>query len=506
LGVKPFYYYQGKGLAIIASEPPAIASHPKVPYRLNEARIADFLVNPLEGVDKTSTFFEGVFRLPPGHSLEVTPASPRVCRYWQPQPRSELRLPDDQAYAEGFLDVLTKAVRCRLRGGARVGSMLSGGVDSGSIVAIGRTLLKQEMGPPLRTFSGVAADPVGCVETKSIAAVQAMGGIEPVNIRPAQLSAQVPGILDATWSLDEPFDNHMTLQRALYVAARDGGLKALLDGVGGDIVLSAGQHVARLLRSGRWWAAAQEASGQIHFYGQRTALMTELYHNGRVAFVPQWARRLRARHSVRAIESSLAGKIRSSLINPEFARRIGVSERLQRLASLHPGGIHGNSREELARNIAHPFLTVGRERYERVASALGIEPRDPFLDVRVVDFVLSLPPAQRQHRGWPKVILRRAMSGMLPDEVRWRRGKEHLGRAFSLSLMSELGDRMRLEIDRNRDTMAKYVDMHAVDAAAAAYMSEGDPEQAERFYDAVHLAAWLHRFGCRPRFGDALES
>jgi asparagine synthase (glutamine-hydrolysing) len=69
-----------------------------------------------------------------------------------------------------------------------------------------------------------------------------------------------------------------------------------------------------------------------------------------------------------------------------------------------------------------------------VASALAIEPRDPFLDVRVVQFCLSLPPEQLQAGGWPKLILRRAMRGLLPEPVIWRAGKEHLGWTFTLAL------------------------------------------------------------------------
>ena len=77
--------------------------------------------------------------------------------------------------------------------------------------------------------------------------------------------------------------------------------------------------------------------------------------------------------------------------------------------------------------VTHIYLTVGRERYDRVSAALAIEPRDPFMDLRVINFCLSLPASQLQFDGWPKIILRRAMAGMLPDSVRWRTGKEHLG-------------------------------------------------------------------------------
>ena len=92
--------------------------------------------------------------------------------------------------------------------------------------------------------------------------------------------------------------------------------------------------------------------------------------------------------------------------------------------------------EERAQIIQHPYLTDGRERYDRVAAALALEPRDPFLDIRVIEFCLSLPLPQLQSDGWLKIIVRRATAGILPDEVRWRRGKEHLGLLFTQTLFS----------------------------------------------------------------------
>jgi asparagine synthase (glutamine-hydrolysing) len=68
---------------------------------------------------------------------------------------------------------------------------------------------------------------------------------------------------------------------------------------------------------------------------------------------------------------------------------------------------------------------------------LAIEPRDPFSDIRVIEFALSLPLDQLAGQGWPKLILRRAMEGLLPPSVVWRRGKEHLGMAFNKALFEQ---------------------------------------------------------------------
>lgn len=140
-GVRPLVYHHGPGrFFAFASEPRAVLVLPQTPYRINQGRIANHLVTQLEGIDKTSTFFEEVFRLPPAHALLVSPEGVRLWRYFSLEPGPELRLSSNEAYAEAFLEVFTEAVRCRLRGAATVGSMLSGGMDSGSVVAVARGL------------------------------------------------------------------------------------------------------------------------------------------------------------------------------------------------------------------------------------------------------------------------------------------------------------------------------------------------------------------------------
>jgi asparagine synthase (glutamine-hydrolysing) len=97
-GVRPFYYYHDPGrIFVFASEPRAILVLKQIPYRINEARIADFLVTQLEGIDKTSTFFEEVYRLPPANIFAVTPDGIKQQQYWSLEPGSELKLGSDDA-------------------------------------------------------------------------------------------------------------------------------------------------------------------------------------------------------------------------------------------------------------------------------------------------------------------------------------------------------------------------------------------------------------------------
>lgn len=488
-GMRPLYYHHTPGrFFAFASEPRAILVLPQTPYRINEGRIADFLVSQLEGIDKTSTFFEEVYRLPPAHVLTVTPDGMKQRRYWTLEPGPELRLASNEAYAEAFLEVFTEAVRCRLRSAGPVGSMLSGGMDSGSVVAVARGLLAEEGRGPLPTFSAVGPDPETCVETRTIHAALTMEGLEPHLVNHAELKEWLPELEELTWNLDEPFDAHMTLVRTLYLVAHRRGIKVLLDGGAGDVVLGEGTYLARLLQRGRWRTAYREAVAQNLFWGRTCPPAQGLFHAARTAFVPHPVRRLLS--PLRA-HQRLRRTVRNSGICPRFARRIRLSQRLDTLAAHGSVGASVPYRVERAGAIEHPYLTVGRERYDRVASAVAIEPRDPFLDRRVVNLCLSLPGEQRLREGWPKMVLRQAVGGRLPDAVRWRRGKEHLGWAFTKALMDMNPQRLHSAIHEGWDVMGVSVDQYWLRTLCRLYFCDGDVAQAEKIHEAAHFSFWL---------------
>lgn len=497
-GMRPLYYHHtAHRLFAFASEPRAILVLPQVPCRIHEARIADFLVNQLEGIDKVSTFFEEVWRLPPAHALTVTRQGLRPRRYWTLEPGPELRLSSDEAYAEAFLEVFTEAVRCRLRSIGPVGSMLSGGMDSGSVVAVARQLLADTGRGPLLTFSAVAPDPTTCIETSTIQAAQSMEALAPCSIDRGRLEEFLPELEELTRSLDEPFDNHMTLPRVVYLAAHRHGLRALLDGVGGDVVLTDGSRLARLLRAGHPLAAYREIVGLKRFWGKDYPTWRELRRSARAAYVPDSLRRLRRRLlGARRV----AEVIRKSMISPDFARRVALDERLRTLDEHRVNGLRVPCPMECARDIDHAYLTVGRERYDRAASAVAVEPRDPFLDRRVAAFCLALPAEQKLGGGWPKAVLRRAMAGRLPDAVRWRPGKEHLGWSFTKALMEKIKRRLQLDIEANWDIVGAYIDVGQVRRHCEAYFSDGCPadEDARAVYEVAHLGVWLRRNAERP--------
>ena len=504
-GIRPFYYYHDPGrIFVFASEPRAILVLKQVVYRINEARIADFLITQLEGIDKTSTFFEEVYRLSPAHSLSITGSAMQQKQYWCLEPGPELKLGADEEYAEAFLDVFTEAVSCRLRGNGYVGAMLSGGMDSGSVVAVASRLLAERGLGPLPTFSAVGPDPSACVETQSVHAALTLDGLAPHLVNLENLNELLPDLEKLSLSLDEPFDSHMIVIRALYLAAHRSRVKAVLDGIDGDTILSEGSHIARLLRRGKWLTACREAMGQDVYWDGGYPITKVLFRGVLRTFAPGPV--LRFRHSLFSKnfqKKQLEKNIRESIISRSFADRVHIGERLQALQMHRVQGKNLTPTQESVEAVNHPYLTVGIERYNRVASSLAIEPRHPFLDRRVVEFCTTLPGEQKLNQGWPKAILRHAMAGSLPDSVRWRLGKQHLGWAFTTKLMQAMQANLRFAINENLNILMQFIDKDAVKNACQSYFADNDLSQAEKVYEAAHLGVWLKRHRERPRVANS---
>lgn len=428
MGMRQFNYCHVPGeLFAFATVDTALLALDAVPKAVNQPRVAD-LIADLEGYDRTSTFFAHIHRLAPAHSLTVETGDVRIQKYWFLEPGPRLEMASDDAYAAGLSDVLAQAIRCRLRSPGDVGAMLSGGLDSSSIVAIAARMLAAEGAAPLKTLSAVDPDTADCAETAAIHSVLTIGGVDPILIRKSDFGGKRHALIEEMEAARNPFEVHMTMLRTIYMTARDHGLKVVLDGGAGDVILTADNRIAALLSAGRFAAAAREARATRRFWGlppSVTEELRELLAGAWVAFVP-----LAIRSAWRRLRMSRA--LREA--RPEFAAQVDFPARRRQADGHVAMAIRGDSARR-AQAIVHPHLSSGRERYDQVAGSFGIEARDPFMDLRVIRFCLSLPPEQMQHDGWPKIILRRAMARHLPEDVAWRRGKEHLGGDFTLRLL-----------------------------------------------------------------------
>jgi asparagine synthase (glutamine-hydrolysing) len=130
-------------------------------------------------------------------------------------------------------------------------------------------------------------------------------------------------------------------------------------------------------------------------------------------------------------------------IQPGFAKRIELTERIGRGRILPPG--RSLSQSDLYRQVTNGFLVQVEETDERQAARCGLELRHPFHDRRVVEFGLQIPEDQRRRGLFTKFVLRNAMAGMLPESIRERRTKADFSHAF-LQALQALGGETRLGV------------------------------------------------------------
>jgi len=488
-GMRPLYYHhQPAQRLVFASSPQAILVLPKIPYQINPGRIADFLVPELEWIDYTSSCFEGVFRLPPAHKLIATPGRVEVSEYYAPAPGPALGSMSEQDYEEGFMEVFTQSVEARLRAPpGTVGSMLSGGMDSGSVVAVGKDILHARGQGPLPTFSAVRPPQVHCAESHAIYAAVQMPFIDPVLVLLDEAQEHLPFL---TSNYEEPFDGRFVIIDAVYSSASRHGQSVVLDGAGGDVVLGHGSYIKRLIQQGHLRLAMAEIIGESRFNLEPSFVKGFVRHT-RATIVPETIKKM-----FRGLQQSqrMSATLKDSLVAKQFADNVQITERFRTLRQTYNSDVTWSFPAELA-NAIRPMMTAGRERYARIAAANGVEARDPYLDKRVVDYCTQLPGHILTANGWPKMILRRVMADRLPDEVRWARGKPHLGYLFSASFFQRAYEQGELSLEGLQGDLHGYADEKALADAWRVFCHDGD---ARKIYEPYILAKWLSGSVDRP--------
>ena len=502
VGTRPFFYAPRAGNRFVfGSEIKALFAHPSVRRAVQEESIAEYLAGIVS--DDEATFYQDVYRLPPGHALAATPDGLRTWPYWSWDPEREIDLPSDEAYAEAFRAHFDEAVRCRLRSNQRVGSYLSGGLDSSSIAVTAQALLHPDGCGAFPTFSTVYDRFPACDERTYMQAVVDQSGVEPHFFR----GDDVNGLrnLEALLAIhDEPFfAPNLATRWTTLPQIRETGTSVVLDGHGGDEVVSRGEgRLYDLARSGQWgtlgrevWQGSALRGGTLplSLWGrllERYGLQPWIEDRPWAQRVYGWMCRLRARLTGEA--SSRRGPVQ--LLDPEVRARFDMEDRRRRLHRQQAPHAH-SARGEHYLDLTSPMQGQGLEILNRTAAHRGMELRFPFLDRRLMAFCLALPADQKRRYGWGRYVLRAAMGDRLPPSVRHRRSKVDFTTHVASGLMSE---RMMLDallLDRTKRTR-EYLHGAEVEDLVSALEAHGESTSSPVLFGlwrALVLSQWMQR-------------
>ena len=409
------FYHESPNGVELATSAHALTALPHVGAALDEQKVADFLVL-LQRSD--SSFFRGIHRLAAGHTLTASSTGIRIERYWSPAPARMLRLGSDDEYVEAFLDVFDAAVRAQLRCDCTVSMMASGGLDSSAVAALAALQLRNQQ-KKLPTFHAAPrlgyTGPVrrGTVIDES-GDVEALAHMHPnieLHVRRPDNRSPFDDLETSFRMTGAPPRNPLNAPWFLGIYGQVGqsGSRVLLSGHKGNATIS--QTGLRSLRDaaarGQWRRVWREthALARATGKGRRDVLQSEVVR----PLTPRWMSRAESKP---VWESTL------SAINPEFARAMNVEERVRAA---------NRDYQDLQRLSDMDFrLTVlagGADVYDLYSGFrpwFGIETRDPTADRRVVEFCMAVPGSQYLQNGVSRSLLRRAMAGRVPDEIRLR--------------------------------------------------------------------------------------
>lgn len=411
-GIKPLYYWlSSQGDFYFGSEIKQFTVLPGWKAVLNHQRAYDFLNWGL--TDHTDeTLFDGVQHLLPGHCMTLSlldNGSFGTDKYqWYFLSGKKF----DGTFAEAkqaFKLLMTDSVRLQMRADVDIGSCLSGGLDSSTIVCLMNNILREQNSQDLqKTFS--ACSPVSQYdERKWIDIVVEKTGVDPHYCYPAidDLFAEAEKL---TWHQDEPFGStSIFAQWNVFKLAANKNVRVMLDGQGADEQLAGyhpyyGARLASLFKSGRWIQFCKETMIIHKRHGKSWKWLLSYIVS---SLFPDFAKK-----TIRKILG-----IKS--VNPEW---IDMTVLRAEPKELHQGS------SSSVNQLSYIQLTTGNLRMllhweDRDSMAHSVESRVPFLDHRLVEFVLGLPEDYKISDGVTKRVLREGMRGILPDAITDRADK-----------------------------------------------------------------------------------
>jgi len=396
-GIKPFYYTQRQGLFVFSNTLNCMRMHPDVSGELNDAAIGDFLLFGLN-YNTATTSFRDIQRLPPAHSLSISPEGINIKRYWAPPTDGRIRYSKPEEYVENFQSLLQAAVEDRLRTD-RVGILLSGGLDSSSVAAVTKEVSgKCGQKTEIRGYTSVFESLIPDEEGRYARGVGKFLEI-PIQFQALDRVELFEGWDDPELSFPEPLDNPLLggfLESCRNISA---DCRVLLSGEGSDNLMDF-----------QMWPYA----GDLRRRGEWRRLLIELANYIWVRPFP-W-RGIRARF-LRLFGKELGMPVFPEWISRDFAKDMKLKERWKEWG-MHPNlPLEHPIHPRAYASLSLPQWTHMFEQENAGVTRFPVETRYPFLDLRIVNYLLALPPFP-----WffQKMLLREAMTGRLPETVRMR--------------------------------------------------------------------------------------
>ena len=487
LGKKPLYYWQRERLFLFASEPKALLCHPAVGRAVDWSALHHYLA--FGYTPAARSIFDEIRKLPPAHTATFADGRLTERRYWRlptAVATGGARVTQEES-AAAIRRGLREAVRLRLESDVPLGVFLSGGVDSSAIVASMREVTTGR----IATFSvgfGRSAPSYDELPYARLVA-QRFATDHHEEILEPDVRALVPEIVRG---FDEPFADSSAIPTYVVAQATARHVKVALSGIGGDETFAGyprylGLRVSALhARLPRWLRRAARE------------LASRLPDSGGSRNWADWARRFTAEPDAAPGERYIGwtrffGDAQlERLAAPALTRHLGpgVDELQRRAFAAGADGdpVDGAFRVDLAAYLPDDLLAMA----DRMSMASSLEVRAPFCDHRLIEESLRLSPRAKMPRGRLKGLLKRAFTGVLPDEILTHRKQ---------GFMIPLGDWLRRDLRPTLDELlapdcVRARGLFVVDAVETLKREhlEGVRTHADRLWTLMMLEQWMREY------------
>jgi len=444
IGIKPLYYTFIDGKFIFASEIKAILKHPSVKREVNEEGFYDylsFLTTPPPG-----TLFQGIYKIPAGHMLSLNKnGNYKVEQYWDVfQNVKPLYNKDEKFYSDRLLELLRESVELRMISDVPIGVFLSGGIDSSTNVS-----LFSEFANDVKTFS------IGYKEQKKYNEFQYARKVARIfKTRHHEIMIGVDDLINFTKELvyyqDEPIADPVSVP-VYFVSklAKDNGVTVCQVGEGAD-ELFCGYPIwgimLKLHRLSRYWESIPSliralSLGALKTMGRGDSTYYELLrraHNKESLF---WG-------GAEAFNEAQKKSFLSDRLKKKLGSRssYGIIEKYyKRFLVESPIQDYLNFMTYLDISFRLPDLLLMR--VDKMAMAVSLEARVPFLDHKLVEFAMSIPQSVKVRKGELKHIMKKTVEQVIPREVIYRK-KQGFAVPVKEWFFQKLGDFTRDKLNK----------------------------------------------------------
>ena len=481
VGKKPFKYYLDDDKFLFASELKAILSHSEVSCDVDDHAIHQYL--GFGYVFEPNTGFKQIRKLPPAHYLIFRDGRLTIHRYWQLDYRNQTRL-SFQECKERIVSLLDEAVRIRLMSDVPLGAFLSGGIDSSAVVA----MMSRHMSAPVRTFT-IGFDYERHNElpyARTIAKRFSTDHTE--HIVKANAAEVLPDLVKL---YEEPYADSSALPSYYLAEVTKRSVTVALNGDGGDENFCGYERYSVFSRLQRMvgWTRRLKLSPALSI--MRAIPGSFFGRFSRRAGALQELLRMRPEEAYGRHIFLLTDALKETLYTEEFRKWIRQNANASYMSRSFGREAAGPKR--MNRLLLWDFENYLPEdlcvKIDLATMAHGLEARSPFLDHRMIEFCASIPPEWKYRRGQKKYILKKALDGILPREILYRR-KQGFGIPIQEWFRRELVPLCRDTLLSPDGAIHQYVDRTALGRLLDSHIS-GASNEGYRLWTLLVLELWL---------------